>query len=78
MKTIEIQNLVYYIEKKDYNQLNLLPAFSTERKETIYNDNNKHNGEDVAITNVFFENEDFTITLNLDGSWEVDFWKETS
>ena len=75
MKIFEIKDLVSYIEDNNYGPVEMLPSFSTKKIETIYNQNNKYNGEDVVITDVTFENESIRITLNDDGTWKAEFWK---
>ena len=74
MKQLKIDDIVRYIERSNYGPVEMLPSFSTEKQETIYNKNNEYNGESVVITDVCFENENIRITLTNDGTWLVDFW----
>lgn len=74
MKQLQIDDIVTYIERLNYEPVEMTPSFSTDKKETIYNKNNEYNNESVVITDVCFENEDIRIILKNDGTWSVDFW----
>ena len=74
MKQLQIYDIARYIERSNYGPIEMLPSFSTEKQETIYNKNYEYNGESIVITDVCFENEDIRITLKNDGTWSVDFW----
>ena len=74
MKQLQIEDIARYIERSNYGPIKMLPSFSTEKQETIYNKNNEYNGESVVITDVCFENENIRITLKNDGTWEIDMW----
>lgn len=76
MDIFDIESLVSYIEENHYNPIEMLPSFSTKKIETIYNKNNKYNGEDVVVTDITLENSDIRITLNEGGTWSVDFWNK--
>ena len=73
---INTENLVSYIEQNNYNPIEMLPSFSTQRIETIYDKNNQHKHEDFVVTEITLENSDIRITLKEDGTWLVDFWKK--
>ena len=74
IKQLHIDDIANYIDRAKYGPIEMLPSFSTEKQETIYNKNNEYNGESVVITDVCFENEDIRITLKNDGTWEMNMW----
>ena len=75
MHQLALVDLSKHIENTAYNPIELLPCFSTERQETVFNKDNPINGQSVIISDVALENENFRINLNKDGTWTIDFWK---